>query len=94
MSWYINDGLWIKNHCNTEFKRYWLLIIGINGKLYRKSWKEFQKLKTLGQKYYCSNYYDVSVNKYRVKCGISWRSWENKSWINSIDPFSGNVDTG
>ena len=44
---------------------------GINGKLYRKSWKEFQELKNIGQKYYCSNYYDVSVNKYRVKCGIS-----------------------
>ena len=29
----------------------------------------------------------MSVNKYGVKCGTSLRSWENKRWINSIDPF-------
>ena len=37
---------------------------GVNGKWYRKSWKEFDELKNIDQKYYCSNYYDVSVNKY------------------------------
>ena len=36
----------------------------INGQWYRKSWKEFDVLKNIEQKYYCSNYYDVSVNKY------------------------------
>ena len=41
---------------------------GINGKWYRKTWKEFHKLKDIDQKYYCSSYYDVSVNKYGVKC--------------------------
>ena len=59
----------------------------INGKCYRKSWKEFDKLKNIDQKYYCSNYYDASVNKYGVKCGTSLRFRENKGWINPIDPY-------
>ena len=41
---------------------------GVNGKWYRKSWKEFDQLKNINCKYYYSNYY-VSVNKYGVKCG-------------------------
>ena len=36
------------------------------------SWKD------IDQKYYCSDYYDVSVNKYGVKCGTFLRFWENK----------------
>ena len=60
---------------------------GINGKWYRKSWKVFDVPKNLDQKYYCSNYYDVSVNKYGVKCGTPLRFWENKGWINDIDPY-------
>ena len=59
---------------------------GINGKWQRKSRKEFDQLKNIGQKFYCSDYYDVSVNKYGVKCGASLRFWENKGWINEIDP--------
>ena len=38
----------------------------INGKLYRKSWNEFDELK------------NISVNKYGVKFGTSLRFWENK----------------
>ena len=60
---------------------------GINSKWYRKSWKEFDELKNIDQKYYCSDYYDVSVNKYGVKCGTSLRFWENKGWIHSIDTY-------
>ena len=41
---------------------------GITGKWYRKSWKEFDQLKDIDQKCYCSSYYNVSVNKYGVKC--------------------------
>ena len=59
----------------------------INGKWYRKSWKEFDQLKVIDQKYYCSNYYDVSGNKNGVRCKISLRFWENKGWINEIDPY-------
>ena len=57
----------------------------IDGKWYRKSWKEFDELKNIGKKCYCSNYYDISINKY--KCGTSLRIWENKGWIESIDPY-------
>ena len=43
----------------------------INGKWYRKTWKEFDEMKIIDQKYYCSNYFDTSVNKYGVACGTS-----------------------
>ena len=36
---------------------------GINSKWYRKPWKEFDNLKNIYQNYYCSNYYDINVNK-------------------------------
>ena len=51
---------------------------GVNGKWYRKSWKEFDVLANIDQKYYSLDYYDVRVNKYGVKCGTSLRFWENK----------------
>ena len=38
----------------------------VNRKWYKKSWKEFDQLKSIYQKYYCSDYYHVSVNKYGV----------------------------
>ena len=60
---------------------------GVSRKLYRRLWKEFDQLKNIDQKFYCSDYYDVSVNKYGVKCGTSLRFWENKGWINEIDPY-------
>ena len=60
---------------------------GVNNNWQRKSWEEFNELKNVGQNYYCSNYSDVSVNKYGVKCGTSLRFWENKGWINSMDPY-------
>ena len=54
---------------------------GVNSTWYRKSWKEFDELKNIDRGYY------VSINKYGVKCGTSLRFWENKGWINSIDPY-------
>ena len=42
---------------------------GINGKWCRMSRNQFDELKDIDQKYYCSNYYDLSVRKYGVKCG-------------------------
>ena len=59
---------------------------GVNRKWCRNSWKEFDQLKHIDQKYYCSDYYDISVNKYDIKCGTLLRFWENKGWINEIDP--------
>ena len=53
----------------------------------KNSWKEFDQLKDIDQKFYFSDYYDVSVNKYGVKCGTSPRFWENNGWINEIDPY-------
>ena len=60
----------------------------INEKRYKNSWKECAHLKNIDVKFYASDYYDVSVNKYCVKCGTSLRFWENKVWINKIDPYS------
>ena len=60
---------------------------GVTGKWYKKPWKEFDQLKDIDQKYYCSDYYDVSVNKYGVKCRAPLRFWENKGWMNEIDPY-------
>ena len=31
---------------------------------YRKTWKEFGKLKDIDQQYYSSDYYDVELSKY------------------------------
>ena len=49
---------------------------GINGNWYKKSWKEFDQLKNTDQKFYCSDYYDASVNKYGVKCRTSLKFLE------------------
>ena len=59
----------------------------INIKWYKNSWKEFVHLKNIDAKFYASDYYDVNVNKYGVKCGTSLRFWGNKGWINKIDPY-------
>ena len=44
-------------------------------------------MKDIDKKFFYSDYYDVSVNKYGVKCGTSLRFWENKGLINEIDPY-------
>jgi len=31
--------------------------------------------------------YDVSINKYKVKCGQKLEQWENKNWITKNDPY-------
>ena len=60
---------------------------GVNGKWYRNSWKEFEFLKNIDKSLYARSYYQVTVNKYSVKCGTSIRFWESKGWINEIDPY-------
>ena len=59
----------------------------INERQYKNSWKEFVQLKTIDAKFYALEYYGVNGNKYSVKCGTSLRFWENKGWINVIDPY-------
>ena len=49
--------------------------------------KKKNMLKNVYQNYYCSNYYNISINKYKVKCGTSLRFWENIVWINYIDCY-------
>ena len=68
----------------TYFKN---IYSNINDKFYENSWKEFKELKNIDKKHYSSDYYDVSVNKYGVKCDTSLRFWESKGWINSIHPY-------
>ena len=58
----------------------------VNGKWYKKSWKESNQLEDIDQKLYFSDYY-VSVNKYDVKCGTSLKFWKDKGWINETDPY-------
>ena len=60
---------------------------GVNNKFYKNSWREFKELESIDKKYYCSDFYDISVNKYGVKCGTILRFWESKGWINEIDPY-------
>ena len=59
----------------------------INKKWYKNSWEEFVHLKSTDAKFYASNYYDMNLNKYGVKCRALLRFWENKGWINKIDPY-------
>ena len=58
----------------------------VNNKFYKNSWKEFEELKNIDKKY-CSDFYDIDLNYYKVKCRTSLRFWENKGWINEIDPY-------
>ena len=42
-------------------------------------------LKGIGQKFYCTDYYNHNVNKYGVKClRSSLRYLEKKGWINEM----------
>ena len=38
----------------------------VTGKWHKTSWKEFNQLKNIDQRYFCSDYYDRSVNKYSL----------------------------
>ena len=59
---------------------------GVNRKWYKTLWKKSDELKDIDQSCCCSGYHNVIVTKYGVKCGTSLRFWENKGWINSIEP--------
>ena len=57
----------------------------VNKKFYNDSCKEFEELENIDKKFYCSEFYDISANKYCVECGTSSRFWESKGWINDSD---------
>ena len=60
---------------------------GVNGKVYKISWKKFDELKNIHSKYHSSDFYDVKLNYYGVEVRTSLRFWESKGWINKIDPY-------
>ena len=49
------------------------IYFGINGKWYRKSWKESDELKNIDQNDYCSNYYDINTNIYGTTLNMEQR---------------------
>ena len=49
----------------------------------QKFTERMYQLKDIDQKYYWLDFFDTSV-----KCGTSLRFWENKGWINEIDPYA------
>ena len=50
----------------------------VDDKFYKDSWKEFKELVDIYKEYYSSDFYDVSLNFYGVKCETSLRFWEKK----------------
>ena len=60
---------------------------GVYDKFYKNTLKEFKDLEDINKRYYGSDHYDASLNKYGVKCGTLLRFWENKGWIIGIDPY-------
>ena len=49
--------------------------------------KNLIRKKNIDARFCASDYYDVNVNKYGLKCRTSLKFWENKDWINKIDPY-------
>ena len=48
-----------------------------------KDWLEGLNIKTQVS----SSTYDITKNKYKVKCGASLEEWENSGWMNAQDPY-------
>ena len=48
-----------------------------------KDWLEGLNIKTQ----VASTNYDISKNKYKVKCGASLEEWENSGWMKAQDPY-------
>ncbi|KAJ8908354.1 hypothetical protein NDN08_005064 [Rhodosorus marinus] len=60
------------------------------GKRLKDAWKEFPDEWFEGldiQKQVASPLYDVQVNLYRARTGLSLEEWEGKGWITSYDPY-------
>ena len=59
----------------------------VTDKFYKSKWKEFEELKDIDKKYYCSDFYDAGLNYCKIEVGTSLRFSESKGWINKIDPY-------
>ena len=71
----------MKEHLEEIILETFLKVLMING-------IENQYLSNnIDQNYYCSDYCNINVHKCGVKCGTSLRFWENKGWMNSMDPY-------
>ena len=62
---------------------------GVNKKWYKNSWKEFDQLKNIDKKNYCSDYYDmVLTRKSMVLMRNIAQILGKQGWINNeIDPY-------
>lgn len=81
-------GLWCKQntHWSDQGGSIWKdifrdIYVSVNGAFYKKLWKEFIELKNVYSNYYCWGYYDVSINKYGVRCVTSLRFCLENGWI-------------
>ena len=45
-----------------------MFILVLIKKWYKNLWKEFIHLKNIDAKFYASDYYNINVNKYGLKC--------------------------
>ena len=76
----IRDGAFGGTYCRDIYS-------GIDEKWFKNSWKQFAQLKNIDANFCASDYYDKNLKKYKVKTGTSLRFWENKGWINEINPY-------
>ena len=54
---------------------------GVNSKWYKNSWKEFDVLENIDQKYYCSDYYDVKMWCIIKIDPYGWFQWYFKYYL-------------
>ena len=63
----------------------------ITGKSYvNEAWEELPNSWLHGlniETEVASSYYDININKYKVKCGASLEMWEDKGLIKAQDPY-------
>ena len=59
----------------------------VNGKWYRKLSKDFDEIKNIANRHYCSNYYDVNAINMAEQVWNMLGFGGNKSWIKFIDPY-------
>lgn len=58
----------------------------INQETYEGDYKQFQWTRQLDLHKLTNVHYDVSVNRYKAKCGFTLEQWQDKKWIHPQDP--------
>lgn len=69
-----------KNHKNRHLK--FTKIINEKGEI-KNWWKDIPKHYLINK----WENYDINVNKYKVKCGLTLEVWEDSGWIYKKDPY-------